>query len=179
MLTDQPHALLYETIREVGAKLIKECSGDIGAQAAVLERARLHCNQNGMGDPLLASRSDIWLLHHYYHHQLINKNRNPIDWLLHMTAVVGVIQLYPEGFASDDQVALFICKRGLGYKSLPSVRLKRNGTPAEHGRFPLRTARMLSKRVKSDWAMTPRMQELVSKRTLEKMNNRETRSTHD
>lgn len=167
MLSDQPYSVLYETIREVGKQLIRECSGEIGGQAAVLERAKLHSDQDGMGDPLLARRSDIWLLHHYYHHQLVTKERNHIDWLLHMTAVVGITQLYPQGFASDDQVALFICKRGLGYKSLPSVRLKKNGLPAEHGRFPLRTARMLAQRVKSDWMMTLRMQQLVSDQVLE------------
>ncbi len=168
VLTGQPFAVLYETIREVGEQLITEQSAEIGGQAAVLERAKLHSTWDGMGDPLLARRSDIWLLHHYYHHHLVTKNRNPIDWLLHMTAVVGITQLYPEGFASGDQMALFICKRGLGFKSLPSIRLKRDGMPAEHGRFPLRSARMLAQKVKSDWLLRPRMQELVAVRVLEK-----------
>lgn len=167
VLTEQPYRILYQTIQSVGKVLIREKSREIGRQAAALERAKQYSEWDGMGDPRLAKRSDIWLLHHYYHHQLVTKNRNPIAWLLHMTAVVGITQLYPEGFASSDQEALFICKRGLGYKSLPSVRLKRNGLPAEHGRFPLRTARMLAHRVKSDWLMISMMQEQVSAVVLE------------
>jgi len=177
ILTDQPYAVLYQTIREVGEQLIREQSRHMGGQAAVLERAQLYAEWDGMGNPLLARRSDIWLQHHYYHHQLVTKQRNPIDWLLHMTAVVGITQLYPKGFASDDQVALFVCKRGLGYKSLPSVRLKKDGTPAEHGRFPLRTARILAQRVKSDWVITPGMQELVSKSVLAKTAEQANRTT--
>jgi hypothetical protein len=165
-LTQEPYMTLYQVIREVGLELLREQNALMGGQAASLERARLHSDQEKMGDPLLARRSDIWLLHHYYHHQLVTKECDHIDWLLHMTAVVGVIQLHPNGFASDDQEALFICKRGLGYRSLPSVRLKRNGTPAEHGRFALRSARMLAKKVKSDWVLMPRMQELVAERLL-------------
>jgi len=167
-LSEQAYAVLYETIREVGEELIRQCNSEIGGQAASLERAKQHCELDGMGDPLLAQRSDVWLLHHYYHHQLVTKERPPIDWLLHMTAVVGITQLYPNGFASEDQIALFICKRGLGYKSLPSVRLRRNGLPSDHGRFPLRRARTLAQKVKGDWKLTPHMQELVSKRVLEK-----------
>lgn len=168
-LNEQPYAMLYEVIREVGLELLRECNGLMGGQAATLERARLHCEHDDMGDPLLARRSDIWLLHHYYHHQLITKECDHIDWLLHMTAVVGITQLYPEGFASDDQVALFICKRGLGYKGLPSVRLKGDGLPAEHGRFALRSVRMLAKKVRFDWLMMPRMQELVAERLMVKI----------
>lgn len=163
-LTQQPYAVLYETIKEIAAELVKGCDGAMGRQAAALLRVFEYCKVDGMGDPALAKRSDIWLTHHYYHHQLVTKKRDSIDLLLHMTAVVGMTQLHPQGFATDDQEALFLCKRGLGYKSLPAVRLGLDGSPAGHGRFPLRTARMLAKRIKGDWTLTPRMLELVAER---------------
>ncbi|WP_415906497.1 hypothetical protein ACMXYX_03580 [Neptuniibacter sp. QD72_48] len=165
-LKQEPYASIYKAVRQVVLELIRERNGAIASQASVLERAKRHASWDGIGDPRLARRSDIWLLHHYYHHQLITKERNPIDWLLHMTAVVGVVQLYPQGFETKDQEALFLCKRGLGYKSLPSVRLKKDDTPAPHGRFPLRAARELARRVKSDWLLTSSALELVAKRLL-------------
>ncbi|MEH6652332.1 MAG: hypothetical protein V7707_20130 [Motiliproteus sp.] len=161
-ITQQPYAVLYETIIEVATELIRTADGAMGRQAATLERIVEFSKEDGMGDPALAKRSDTWLIHHYYHHQLTTKKRDPIDLLLHMTAVVGMTQLHPQGFATDDQETLFLCKRGLGYKSLPLVRLKADGTPAPHGRFPLRTARVLAKRIKGDWVLTPRMLELVA-----------------
>jgi len=171
-LSDQPYSVLYETIREIGLELIKDNSTLMAKQASTLDRAQQHCQYEDMGDPMRAKRSDIWLLHHYYHHQLIAKERNTVEWVLHMTAVIGITQMHSDGFASDDQEALFLCKRGLGYKSLPSVRLSRNGLPADHGRFPLRTARMLAQKLKGDWGMTAGMQKLVSKRVMEKAEQR-------
>jgi hypothetical protein len=161
-LTQQPYAVLYKAIKDVAVELIRSKDEAMGRQAATLERAVGYSGADGMGEPALAKRSDIWLIHHYYHHQLVTRQRDPIDLLLHMTAVVGLTQLHPQGFATDDQEALFLCKRGLGYQSLPSVRLGRDGLSAEHGRFPLRTARMLAKRIKGDWTLTPRMQELIA-----------------
>ena len=167
-LTQEPYATLYQTIRQVGAELIKAADGNMGRQAAALERAIERCEWDHMGDPAYAKKTEAWLLHHYYHHQLRNRERHPVVLLLHLTAVVGVTQLHPQGFATDDQVALFLCKRGLGYGSLPAVRLKTDGTPAPHGRFPLRTARDLAKRLRSDWGMTPAMMEHVAEKVLEK-----------
>ncbi|MEH6652244.1 MAG: hypothetical protein V7707_19650 [Motiliproteus sp.] len=177
-ITQQPYAVLYETIKEVAATLIKEADGSMGRQAAALERVAEFSNADGMGDPVLAKRSDIWLTHHYYHHQLVTKKRDPIDLLLHMTAVVGVTQLHSQGFSTDDQEALFLCKRGLGYKSLPSVRLSLDGSPAGHGRFPLRTARMLAKRIKGDWTLTPCMLELVAESIQTKAEAKSTAGTN-
>jgi hypothetical protein len=161
-ITQQPYAVLYKTIKDVTIELIRSEDEAMRRQAAALERTVEYCRVDGMGDPALAKRSDVWLVHHYYHHQLITKQRDPIDLLLHMTAMVGLTQLYPQGFTTDDQEALFLCKRALGYQSLPSVRLGRDGLSSEHGRFPLRTARMLAKRIKGDWTLTPRMQELIA-----------------
>ena len=168
-VTQQPHAVLYETIIEVGHQLIKGRNyAGMPSQGATLDRTERHNDQANMGNVEYARRNDLWLLQHYYHHQTVTKQMNKLDWLLHMTAIVGVVHMYPEGFDSDDQAALFLCKRGLGKVGLPCVRLDQKGLPASHGRFPLRTARMLAQRLKGDWGMGLSMQRMVTEAVLVK-----------
>jgi hypothetical protein len=172
-LTQQPYKVLYETIKEVGYEHIKERNYIyMAAQNATLERTERYMTEQNMGQIIYAEQSDLWLLNHYYHHALITKGMDKLDWLLHMTAIVGVVNMRPDGFDSDDQASLFLCKRGLGVKGLPSVRLDSKGEPKPHSRFPLKRARSLAKLLKEDWSIQGSLETIIHGSMIEEVSIR-------
>lgn len=167
-LADEPIAMSYRTIKDVMLEMVREPQLEAAGHAWAIQRCETYADHEGMGDPLLAQRNDTWLYHHYIHHKLRNLEQRPVDVMLHLVGVVGVTQLASEQFASPDQVDLFLVKRGLGH-GLPSIRLTKDGKAAPHGRWSLRKARMLARKMRGDWSLGPRAQGLVAGEMLKKM----------
>lgn len=164
-LKDRAIVVLYETIKDVLVEMIRKKHADVSGLAWSILRCEEFAERPGMGDPFLARRNDTWLYHHYIHHKLKNLKHPPLDVLLHLVGAVGVTQLAPQRFATHDQTDLFLVKRGLGH-GLPSIRVSVAGDPVPHGRWALRRARMLARKMRGDWSLGGAVQGYVAEEML-------------
>ncbi|WP_421867053.1 hypothetical protein [Motiliproteus sp.] len=167
-LKDESIALLYQTTMDVVLDMVRKQDREIAGHAWSIQRCEEYAGRPGMGDPLLALRSDTWLYHHYIHHKLKTQEQAPLDVLLHLVGVVGVTQLGPQYFATPDQMDLFLVKRGLGH-GLPSIRVSASGKPAPHGRWSMRRARLLARKLRGDWGLGPQSQGRVAEEVLRRV----------
>lgn len=138
-----------------------------GAGAA-LKSIELYAENPNAGKTQYALSNDNWTYHHYLHHLVKQKGTAGMA-ICHLMAVVAITQLLPEKFASRDQLDLFVVKRGLGGRGLPSLKVNKVDQEVPHGRHSLRRVRMLAAKIRGDFKVNTTLCKRIAEASGEKL----------